>query len=329
MEPIYTRGGKALGRQFISVGADEATRRRAIAIGSTGRRDWQATHAVTPNPLVDDQLKFKGMDKVPMAEPHQQSQDEFARDPRTWFHGRYAEHLPGDDPYEVGEYNDEGYDDDVNDDNTFHVGTRAAAEARLKKLGPGFRQEPGYATSFDQPGRVFPTRIAERMTNKPETARPDRGEGWPNLSTGQFYQNDFEDPGSVSAVLPGRESVQTHQETVQQAIQGGKYVRPRVQAEFQAMGGRATPGFKTEYGKEPEDLGKQYNPDLDYVHHESTEGRERTAKVIAAKYPANQTTLFRGGAIRPTRVLPETVAALSGLQWENTPEPWEYHNQKD
>lgn len=303
-------GFMALGRQFIPVGADDATRRRAVAKGDTRR--------APPRPLVDNQLQLKGLNKVPMAEPHQQSQDEFARDPRTWFHGRYSEHLPGDGPDtdEFGEEDTWGDDYDEEPDNTFHVGTRKAAEDRLKKIGPGFRTEPGYSTSFDQPGRVFPSRIAERMTNSPEKARADRGQKWPNLSTGQFYQNDFEDPGSVSAVLPGRGSVRTHHEFIQEAIEKGSYIRPRVAAEHKAMGDR------------------QYDPELNYVHPHSTEGRERTTKEIAAKYPADarypadqQTSLFRGGAVRP--MLVPTPTALSGHQWENVPEPWEYHNQKD
>lgn len=290
----------ALGKQFVDVGADEATRRRHSA-------QWEFP-PVDTSPRVD-QLQLRGMNKVPMAEPHQQSQDEFTRDPRTWFHGRYNEYLPGDDP----EVPDWDIDDEASP--TFHLGTRKAAEDRLRKIGPGYNQlDP----TQDQPGRIFPMRISTRMSNRPETARQDRGEHWPVLSRGQFYQNEFEDAGSVSAVLPDRSGAQTHQELVQQAIQTGKYVRPRVEAEFKAMGGVASP----EGGKWTgwESAGKEYNPDLTYEHFKS---RPAVAKRQEETYVrGQQRPLFQGGWGEDQLVKDPTT--LAGAQWKTVPGPWIY-----
>lgn len=204
----------------------------------------------------------------PMAKPHEQSEAEFERDPRTWWHGEYRPPAAGDTgPQDIRA-------------GGFHVGTQRAAQERLDMVGPGRNApvERGSAVYERAEGRLFAGRIHGTVAQR---LSPDPGDVWTTSRSTRLYENLSEHKGSISANVPGRPQFKTHQESIQEhlasqenpreALEG---LRPRVRAEYEARGGR--PGSSLGTGQ---NLGQQFSSE-EYRHpklveEESTAGPQQ------------------------------------------------------
>lgn len=158
-------------------------------------------------------------------EPHQQTREQFAKDPRTWWHGRHSEALPT----KAGEARNAG----------IHFGTLASAHQRKQKLGPSHKKT---SSGEMQPYRFFPIRLAGEAVNTPAKAGQDEGNSWAPKPGHYFYKNQVEDPGHVSVKAPDRKAVMTHGDFIKAA---GKGVHPMIAWENKAIGKQYDPGIKT------------------------------------------------------------------------------------
>ncbi|HET7110221.1 MAG TPA: hypothetical protein VFI41_05075 [Gemmatimonadales bacterium] len=170
--------------------------------------------------------------EVPLAEPHQQTAQQFANDPRSWFHGRFQHpalrgmHV---DSTEMRRSGNEGV----------HFGTRQAAVERLTAQGTP-REVPHPHTGEDRAtavSRVFAVRHAGRTANEPKRAIPDQWSDWYKMpeDVGEYYRNEVEDIGSISIRVPGMHHVVSHRQFVQQAVKQGKNVHPIIKAEAEHL----------------------------------------------------------------------------------------------
>lgn len=165
-------------------------------------------------------------ESIPPQEAHHQTPDQFARDPRTWWHGRVTKGGPKSSLGGSTVGRGEG----------FHAGTYGAAEQRLKtNIGRGVK--PGYA------GRMYPLRITGPV-DPPEEPQPDvakhvqlgprrqmswGGEYVGGRRTGYLYKNEIEGGGAMSVGVPKRKGfLSTQREMVTTAKKGGKYVHPSI-----------------------------------------------------------------------------------------------------
>jgi hypothetical protein len=159
---------------------------------------------------------------IPLMAAHHQLPEQFASDPRTWFHGRIMKEGQTKAPKGAGA---EG----------FHAGTRASAVQRLQFNDRRRGVQPGMA------GRMIPLRATgdfeEGFRSEPEpTKNPFRKGGGSIRHTdlggaekGYRYQNVVEDQGSVSIGAPQRKGfLSTHREMTEAAKAGGQYVHPNV-----------------------------------------------------------------------------------------------------
>jgi hypothetical protein len=203
----------ALGRQFdpSTLGAEEA---RTHARGYTGpyvsperRRDQGEQQRLFP---------VSGSDY--MLEPHQQTRSQFANDPRTWWHGRYSEQLP-----RTGGQRNAG----------IHVGTFGSSDKRRRDLGPS-RKSTKEGTP--QEWRSFPVRLQGETANMPGEHGYDEGAKWSSKRGIHYYENQVEDAGSISALVPSRASLLTHSQSIKEAQQKGLYVHPHIEWESKQLG---------------------------------------------------------------------------------------------
>lgn len=161
-----------------------------------------------------------------MLEPHQQTRAQFANDPRTWWHGRYSEQLP-----RTGGARNAG----------IHVGTFGSSDKRRHDLGPSRKFKDTYDNP--QPWRSFPVRLRGETSNwVPEEGRlrpgHDEGRSWRPKQDLHFYTNAVEDSGSISALAPGRQFLQTHPQAIKEAKKAGKSVHPNIEWEAKQLGRR-------------------------------------------------------------------------------------------
>lgn len=153
-------------------------------------------------------------------EPHHQTRQQFADDPRTWWHGRYSEQLP-----KTGGQRNAG----------IHVGTFGSSDKRRRDLGPS-RKMVGGKSKYDpdnkpQPWRSFPVRLRGVAGNQPGEHGYDEGARWSSKRGIYYYENEVEDRGSISALVPSRANLLTHSQAVKEAQQRGLYVHPAIQWE--------------------------------------------------------------------------------------------------
>lgn len=152
-----------------------------------------------------------------LLEAHHQTPEQFANDPRTWWHGRYTKTgRVSDLPPE--ETSGEG----------FHSGTKQSAEERLSHRYPS-EIWPGHQA------HMYPLRITGPVIgthNIHMDVGYHSGLGGPDARgrPGYLYHNESEDTGSVSLGTPNRQDfLSTHKEMVQKAQEQGKYVHPLIQ----------------------------------------------------------------------------------------------------
>lgn len=172
--------------------------------------------------------------------PHQQTPLEFANSPRTWWHASSQEDF---DMLRADAIQFE--DDEDGTGQGFHVGTLASAHERMTHRSYG----------SDTQGYLHPVRFTESALrnskddpygNSGGRYGADRGEDWSAAPKPQFYENRYEDKGSVSAVLESPNDVMHHTDFVREALDEGGI--PSGQAEYlaskrDAYGDTMSPGF--------------------------------------------------------------------------------------
>jgi hypothetical protein len=188
------------------------------------------------------------------AEPHEQTEAQFEKDPRTWFHGEYTWH----DEEQLRRQSEAAAG--------LHIGTLQAAHDRLKTTGPGYRDEDTH-----MPARIFAGRIHGPVAQK---LSDDQGDRWNRSQSTRLYENDTEHRGSISAIVPHEvgdatsfPGFRTHQEAVHEHLMAQEdpqaaleALHPRVRAEYLAKGGTA--------GRHP-NIGRQFSSHETYDHPET------------------------------------------------------------
>ncbi len=224
-----------LGGQWSEVGPAKARERNKDLEGGGLRRknDWAKDTAHDRmsygKPQVQGQLRV-GKALTAQVPAHHQTPEQFAADPSTWWHGRFAK-----SPKLTKGGSDEG----------FHAGTQASASQRLRN---NYGRRSG-----DAPARMFSLRLTGEMKDAPispgatrsgrsmgtphwyggtpENPMPDRDKhsGLQHRSAGYFYKNAAEDVGHISVGVPHREGfLSTHKDMVAAAQQRGDYVHPNI-----------------------------------------------------------------------------------------------------
>jgi hypothetical protein len=158
---------------------------------------------------------------------HQQTPEQFAQDPRTWWHGRVTKGGPQGRLGGSGVGRGEG----------FHAGTEGAARQRVTANVKRRGLKEGMA------GRMYPLRITGPVEG-PENIRPDvtkhrelgphqygawGGSSIGGRKTGYLYENAVENAGSISVGVPQRKGfMSTHREMVKAAQQRGEKIHPNI-----------------------------------------------------------------------------------------------------
>lgn len=189
-------------------------------------RAYPDRSAYRPEPSNQGQLFSP--ESVPRPEAHTQTPDQFAQDPRTWWHGRVTKGGPQGRLGGSGVGRGEG----------FHAGTYGAAEQRVKTNVSKRGLQPGMA------GRMYPLRITGSV-DPPEEDQPDMskhvtlgpsrhgswgGQVYGGRKTGYLYKNEVEGGGAMSVGVPQRKGfMSTQREMVTQAKKEGKYVHPNIE----------------------------------------------------------------------------------------------------
>lgn len=210
-----------LGGQWANVGPAEAKARHNAAQGIMSGHGPQARAARSRS-----QGKLFDPDSLGHIPAHHQSPQQFAADPRTWWHGRYANKLTAAGGAREG----------------FHAGTLGAATIRLE------HNTKQRGVPHNKKANLFPLRLTGQMGNDkrllrgggglidagggtPETASEDVNvhSGLGRLNHGYFYENSVEDPGHISVGVPQRKGfLSTHKEMVKDAQSRGEYVHPNI-----------------------------------------------------------------------------------------------------
>lgn len=192
------------------IGPEQAKQIQNTAIG-------YEPHKPTPPHEQGQLFPVQGHDF--MLEPHQQTRAQFGNDPRTWWHGRYSEAMP-----KTGGQRNSG----------IHIGTFGSSDARRRDLGPSrkFKGEDA------QEWRSFPVRMHdEHVThNYPDRPGPDEGATWGRKKGAYYYENQVENRGSVSALVPNRSMLMTHRDHIKAAKAAGKNVHPEIEWESKQIG---------------------------------------------------------------------------------------------
>jgi hypothetical protein len=138
---------------------------------------------------------------VPRRQVHEQTFDEFARSPRTMWHGSSEPTL---DVLRTRPFVDQG----------FHVGTLKAAHDRRQPV-----------QTMSKGGFLHPVRINAQMKThslEHDTHIGDMAELWEPRHHGYHYTNEYEDPGSTSAVLHSPHDVKGYVDHLRDADLQGK-----------------------------------------------------------------------------------------------------------
>lgn len=203
-------------------------------------------------------------ESIPPQEAHHQTPDQFAQDPRTWWHGRVTKGGPRSSLGGSTVGRGEG----------FHAGTYGAAEQRLKtNVGRGLK--PGMA------GHMYPLRITGPV-DPPEESQPDvakhvelgprrqmswGGEYVGGRKTGYLYKNETEGGGAMSVGVPKRKGfLSTQREMVGQAKKEGKFVHPNIEWAVKGHPEHTAQEIKSRWS-EPSPPGQRYaQPQLPDTH---------------------------------------------------------------
>lgn len=167
----------------------------------------------------------RARDKVPDKPYHEMSREEFERQPGTLFHGNPVGNFGVNQP--TAHYG-------------FHVGTRRAAEDAVGARAGYGRYSSGEEIPAPLASRgdefkaeaVRGGRLNVEMTNQLSNPHGDyQANGYMagqikrgRARRGYFYENVSEDEGSVSAVLPTRQSFKTHEDYLVEAIAKNKAI---------------------------------------------------------------------------------------------------------
>ena len=195
--------------------------------------------------------------------PHLQTKEQFESRPDVMFHGTLSGKIGvHGEPIHVGtrsaaeelvvqRANSSLYYDDRDADADDIEGLNKT----LGKRG-GLKQKSGYGAASSSPRAKhgsdqnyeahFPAVIAgtinkHRMMNEPGSSYDD-GQAQDLESTltkrnqGVYYENDHEDPGSLSAILPNRSHFTTHEDHILQARQMGKSIPKKVLKGYPHLG---------------------------------------------------------------------------------------------
>ena len=194
---------------------------------------------------------------------HEMTQEEFAQQPGTWFHGTVNGMIdPGGTGFHVGTKYSAKIAMGVHlsrrvDDMNQHVDRQqewrephlltTQRYVKEAKKTPGFIAPMGHidpendepynnngASVYTSDPKVIPGRIVRPMANNPKTAKTDSNvnaraaEGeQQETGEGEFYRNMAEDRGSISAMLPGRSHFRTHEDYLVEARSKGKKIPKR------------------------------------------------------------------------------------------------------
>lgn len=196
------------------VGPQRAKEIQQTAIGYTPHK---------PEPPHEQGQLFPVQGHDYMLEPHQQTRAQFGNDPRTWWHGRYSEAMP-----KTGGQRNAG----------IHVGTFGSSDARRRDLGPSRKFKGAGDDKTAQEWRSFPTRIgdADVPHNYPDRPGYDEGATWGRKKGTYYYENQVENRGSVSALVPNRSMLMTHSDHIKAAKAAGKSVHPGIEFEAKSIG---------------------------------------------------------------------------------------------
>lgn len=190
------------------------------------KEEYQRSHYGMPAPPPSPQGQLFDPKSIPMPEVHTQTPDQFARDPRTWWHGRVTR---GGVRSSLGG-NTEGRGEG------FHAGTREAAEIRLTHNIRRRGLKEGMA------GHLYPLRITGDVEG-PEQMREDvakhielgpRMSRWGQTTGGRtrgyLYEQSVESPGSISVGTPAPRNkfLSTYRESIKGAVKAGKRVDPTI-----------------------------------------------------------------------------------------------------
>ena len=207
---------------------------------------------------------------------HEMTQDEFARQPGTWHHGTVNGMIdPGNTGFHVGSLyaakmalgshlrrrvDDMGqYVDRKRWDMDPHLPSTLGYRTEARK-SPGFIAPTGHVDpdspdtgDWDNPEpyvytsdpKVIPGRIVRPMANNTQTPRGDaevneRAQEGEQQETGigEFYKNDAEHVGSVSAMLPSRQHFKTHEDYLVEARSKGKKIPKRAMEGYTEIPGQ-------------------------------------------------------------------------------------------
>lgn len=205
---------------------------------------------------------------------HEMTQEEFAQQPGTWFHGTVNGMIdPGGTGFHVGTKYSAKIAMGVHlsrrvDDMNQHVDRQAqwrephllTTQRYVKeaKKTPGFIAPMGHidpendepydnngASVYTSDPQVIPGRIVRPMANNPKTAKTDSNvnaraaEGeQQETGEGEFYRNMAEDRGSISAMLPGRSHFRTHEDYLVEARAKRKKIPKRAMQGYTEIPGQ-------------------------------------------------------------------------------------------
>lgn len=193
-------------------------------------------------------------DPPPLAQPHEQTEAQYEKDPRTWWHGEYT----WPDNEEIRRQSDAS--------GGLHAGTLKSAHDRLKQIGPGaeeilgHKSEGGYERGNRMPSRLYAGRIHGTVNEK---LSEDAGDVWRPAKNTRLYENLSEDRSSISAVIPHEPgdphifpNFLGHQEAIHEHLMAHddpqaalERLHPRVRAEYLARGGSVGESHATNRSK--------------------------------------------------------------------------------
>lgn len=211
----YTGGPEEAGRRAFGARHAEAFGRLDASLAALGHHE-------------DVQGQLFDPSHIPLQEAHHQTPEQFARDPRTWWHGRVTK---GGARSSLG-------GSTVGRGEGFHAGTEGAARQRVttnvgrRGLGKGMA------------GRMYPLRITGPV-DPPEEAKSDvpihrelgprrqmsyGGEMIGGRASGYLYKNEVEGGGAMSVGVPKRKGfMSTQREMVRAAKKSGQFVHPNIE----------------------------------------------------------------------------------------------------
>ena len=256
---------------------------------------------------------------IPPQEAHHQTPEQFAGDPRTWWHGRFT----AEKSRLGGGQGKEG----------FHAGTEGAARTRLRANAGRRTNKEGVG------GHLFPLRITGAVEG-PENVHSDvpvhrelgparqmsfGGQVIGGRKEGYLYKNQVEDAGSISVGVPQRKGyLSTQKEMVKQAKTEGKFVHPNIEwatSKGPEHTGETYPeAHQYRLGSDPKQMQMTDAPGTQGFQSGTWNKAQQKENMVRASYvPEGATTAGPGGPPHPVHVYRYTDMggrdALSPRQW--------------